>query len=72
MPYQARRSPCSSKSAVAGQATSRTSSTKQPVTVHGILANQGSGLGLIELELWRPGWAVLGRLRRLRRSPRRR
>ncbi|MFF7887822.1 hypothetical protein ACH40F_41110 [Streptomyces sp. NPDC020794] len=27
-----------------------------PVTVHGILANQGSGLGLIELELWRPGW----------------
>ncbi|MFE7045260.1 hypothetical protein ACFU9X_39365 [Streptomyces atratus] len=27
-----------------------------PVTVHGILANQGSGLGLIELELWRPEW----------------
>ncbi|MGW6475069.1 hypothetical protein [Streptomyces nigra] len=27
-----------------------------PVTVHGILANQGSGLGLIELELWRPDW----------------
>jgi hypothetical protein len=27
-----------------------------PVTVHGILANQGSGLGVIELELWRPGW----------------
>ncbi|AYV32277.1 hypothetical protein EES41_36580 [Streptomyces sp. ADI95-16] len=27
-----------------------------PVTVHGILANEGAGLGLIELELWRPGW----------------
>ncbi|WP_208976074.1 hypothetical protein, partial [Pseudovibrio exalbescens] len=27
-----------------------------PVTVHGILANQGSGLGLIELELWRMDW----------------
>ncbi|WP_405204071.1 hypothetical protein OG795_00035 [[Kitasatospora] papulosa] len=27
-----------------------------PVTVHGILANQGTGLGIIELELWRPGW----------------
>ncbi|WP_405676306.1 hypothetical protein OG239_41725 [Streptomyces sp. NBC_00868] len=27
-----------------------------PVTVHGVLANQGSSLGVIELELWRPGW----------------
>lgn len=27
-----------------------------PVTVHGILANEGSGLGVIELELWRPRW----------------
>ncbi|MET9887638.1 hypothetical protein ABZZ20_31795 [Streptomyces sp. NPDC006430] len=27
-----------------------------PVTVHGILANQGAGLGVIELELWRPDW----------------
>ncbi|MEW2127949.1 hypothetical protein AB0891_29995 [Streptomyces sp. NPDC007259] len=27
-----------------------------PVTVHGILANQGTGLGVIELELWRPEW----------------
>ncbi|MEU5248043.1 hypothetical protein AB0G81_28815 [Streptomyces asoensis] len=27
-----------------------------PVTVHGILVNEGAGLGLIELELWRPGW----------------
>ncbi|MFI5704857.1 hypothetical protein ACIA78_33055 [Streptomyces xanthochromogenes] len=27
-----------------------------PVAVHGILANQGSGLGLIELDLWRMDW----------------
>ncbi|MFE0737405.1 hypothetical protein [Streptomyces sp. NPDC058855] len=27
-----------------------------PVTVHGILVNQGAGLGVIELELWRPDW----------------
>ncbi|MFG2439675.1 hypothetical protein [Streptomyces sp. NPDC048508] len=27
-----------------------------PVTVYGILANEGSGLGVVELELWRPGW----------------
>ncbi|MBQ1116255.1 hypothetical protein [Streptomyces sp. C3-3] len=27
-----------------------------PVTVYGILANQGSGLGVVELELWQPKW----------------
>ncbi len=27
-----------------------------PVTVHGVLANEGAGLGVIELEFWRPGW----------------
>ncbi|MFJ8439947.1 hypothetical protein [Kitasatospora griseola] len=27
-----------------------------PVTVYGILANEGSGLGVVELELWRLGW----------------
>lgn len=27
-----------------------------PVTVHGVLMNQGAGLGVIELELWRPDW----------------
>ncbi|MGW3834776.1 hypothetical protein [Streptomyces microflavus] len=27
-----------------------------PVTVHGILVNHGAGLGVIELELWRPDW----------------
>ncbi|WP_329453169.1 hypothetical protein OG894_41960 (plasmid) [Streptomyces sp. NBC_01724] len=27
-----------------------------PVAVHGILANHGSGLGVVELELWRLSW----------------
>ncbi|MGW7317387.1 hypothetical protein [Streptomyces sp. NPDC054865] len=27
-----------------------------PVTVHGVLVNQGAGLGVMELELWRPDW----------------
>ncbi|MFE3269926.1 hypothetical protein [Streptomyces sp. NPDC059215] len=50
---RAPRSPCSSKSAVAGQAYVADFLYKAadlPVTVHGILANQGSGLGLIELQ----------------------
>ncbi|MEV6962679.1 hypothetical protein AB0M97_26570 [Streptomyces sp. NPDC051207] len=29
-----------------------------PVAVHGILANQGSGIGVVELELWRPEGAT--------------